>query len=680
MALCLLFISSCSVDRQEPLLNAKDSGVGDWDVIDKDRDKDTDIADEFVEKPTVDNTSIPENETPLSQFLTTNPYSAENPSLIFDVDLGNTSTSLSQFKTHNDRKYFVGRKANADASGAFSIVLFEMVDIGNNKMEMVEKKIILDTAVRPPPTIHGGNFRITTAYEPYLEFYDGRHWLAFECHGPDFEAHKSEMNIGLTSVGVCMGPLDQNKELILNETRVMIAGGGPVGSLSKLSASVPKLLSVKDKLFLYWTSVKQNTHNAFRDKRVRDATYFKYNNMCKSPDDVVQCQYKALVKEVDRELIPISYNEYRYDKNCLDKITITGCREIDDFHSWQARIINRITPYEQWMVSADGSGLEKSEEYQRDPGVLRFVDLESFGAEVFFRGAQKLAYLEAGTDNFHQVALAYDQESFHQILKKTTFESDASQSRVADMFDVKRHGNAYYFTFALGGASTQTDYAKDFYCTSSSVGVSDIGCYRFAVFKSDSPLGDLRMVGEREEINLNYPGYGELKPGISYPRYFIHPTNHKTYLSAKFQGPVVAETFPTGEYPKILEMTASLGRYFQNKIEKNDTLTQGMRLLSNNGKFELLFNQNGLQIRNNWTKQITFSVDKTSVNPELTLQPDGNLVYRTDINSPTVDIWSAGTRTMNPNTYVILQNDGNLVQYERVNGVLRSLWNSNSEM
>lgn len=149
-----------------------------------------------------------------------------------------------------DRKdVFVGRvlrDATAEepcaTNDAWSLV-YGTMDWAKNRIVSQGRLFNLPLAVEN----EAGHFTITSAYDPSVMIYRGEQWLAFECYGPNFRG----------SVAVCMTPL--NLERGIDTSRLYIAVEGrsrDPNDEAHASASVPKLLSVDGRAFLYWTMVR----------------------------------------------------------------------------------------------------------------------------------------------------------------------------------------------------------------------------------------------------------------------------------------------------------------------------------------------------------------------------------------------------------------------------------------
>lgn len=614
------------------------------------------LADFTIENPDIDETEV------------------SNRKLNFaNGSYGNTSAALSQFKVYNDRNFFVGREENSLGSDVFSLAIYEMT--GSSSVTLTKEKTLLNTKVTQ--LIHGNNFNVTTAYDPYIEWHQGEYWVAFECHGPAFNTKATQMGFTSSSVGICMGPLNSQKDLILSRTRVMVAGGG-LGNHTH-SASVPKLLSYKGELYLYWTSVTKNSNAPHVQRRADAADYYKY--LTRVENTVEHTNYKIIANDIENRVEPISWTDYKNGNpsgsSCRPLSGKQGCFEKDDFLEYQKNILNAYSPYNRWKTNGDSvvrDGYGKPN--PNDPNIiddnseiLKFEKLRSFGAKLVKQANYYIIKrLGSSPIRIYDIPRAMDHNEFTEILPLTDKITEPESSIVSDMFEIKRFGEDLIYIFALGGIDNSEPGYENFYCTSGAVGVSNEGCYRFQVFKSSNPLGQLdHSFDHSVNDNLIFPG--GLRPAVSYPRFFVHPTNDKTMISAN----ITKSNPAAGQYGRVLELTTESfsleGDHIPNKLEEGSFLNLGDILLSKNGNFWLSVEETMVIVRGlNGKTKLIFQTQTNQPFSSFKLQPDGNIVA----TRPGYSTLGKGVRPQD--TYLILQNDGNLVQYPSAGGP--HLWSS----
>jgi len=103
----------------------------------------------------------------------------------------------------------------------------------------------LHTVVQVPFTYR--NATIIAAYDPFVLSYKGKSWVAFECVG-----------LHLSGTSSCIAPLvDQGGRVDTNRMTVPVVGdeGGKATRL-RYSASTPKLLEFKSRVYLYWSAIE----------------------------------------------------------------------------------------------------------------------------------------------------------------------------------------------------------------------------------------------------------------------------------------------------------------------------------------------------------------------------------------------------------------------------------------
>jgi len=141
---------------------------------------------------------------------------------------------------------FVGRQINVtDPSNGckgqgWSLVLLQM-DWATHRFQ------ILRAILKTPVSILDGSARIDSAYDPYIAKFNGEYWVAFECAGK-----------GIIGSATCIGPFDPHQSgMDISRTYVIVQGRSAVpNDKYRYSASDPKLLTFRNRLYLYWTAIK----------------------------------------------------------------------------------------------------------------------------------------------------------------------------------------------------------------------------------------------------------------------------------------------------------------------------------------------------------------------------------------------------------------------------------------
>ena len=132
----------------------------------------------------------------------------------------------------------IGRKLNNTSNDPcsgnnWSLTTLQMNWISKNTFTFL--KYAFDTS-KGPVNISDGNL-IFSAYDPIVEFWNKELWVAFECIPKNSK-----------SASTCIGPLLSDNTIDINRTTLVILG------TATSSGSVPKLLSFKGHLYLYWDS------------------------------------------------------------------------------------------------------------------------------------------------------------------------------------------------------------------------------------------------------------------------------------------------------------------------------------------------------------------------------------------------------------------------------------------
>lgn len=149
------------------------------------------------------------------------------------------SFSFSQITDKSD--IFIGKyKFRASAGGCQGAANLALFTFNWNTRVMT----FLHPLMNLPAKI--GSRVIENAYDPYAIKYKHEIWVAFECVGPH-----------IPGTAACVAPLAGTDRIDLSRLTIPIAGlDSDPNSPYYYSASTPKLLEFKGRLYLYWTAIK----------------------------------------------------------------------------------------------------------------------------------------------------------------------------------------------------------------------------------------------------------------------------------------------------------------------------------------------------------------------------------------------------------------------------------------
>ncbi|MBK8012111.1 MAG: DUF4214 domain-containing protein [Deltaproteobacteria bacterium] len=154
---------------------------------------------------------------------------------------------------------FLGREATpagACPDGPWALTLYQLT--GNTFTRVAR---ILDTTGGISFVDASRSYTLTTAYDPATAVFAGQRWIVFECGGQGFGPTGS----------TCAAPLSEDGRTVdRGHLSVLVdSGNATFGDGSTFSASVPKLLSHKGRLYVYWTAVHANSRQAWLDLTTR---------------------------------------------------------------------------------------------------------------------------------------------------------------------------------------------------------------------------------------------------------------------------------------------------------------------------------------------------------------------------------------------------------------------------
>lgn len=378
------------------------------------------------------------------------------------------------------------------------------------------------------------------------------------------------------------------------------------------------------------------------------------------------------------------------------------------FYQWQANLFSTVDSGLNWFTtSTDGavSGLGISVK-----GPMRFEKVETYGKELIFRDNDSNSEtLEVPLIRHPQrdirddwVVFAWDTEKFTKVLGVES--SRNGYEIVADVADVKKIGNKFYYTVMRGGAphgwSSEEggDISLQNYCSSPTTGQSNIGCYRMEIISADvvrgNPIVNLNATEDitRNPSELNMcqfllgdsctsldeggPGYFKSTPH-EYSRFYKKPGDNRTYLMAKFvDHDAETASCPTDEpnCHNIRLKSFRLNLHYRNtnpiknRILHGRNLKRDQTLMSNNERFALYLTRKGMYLldREDLTLKYKKEFSLNGPNPimELRVGRDNNLVLYRKNQTPVCNNEGYevnGDGSVNKTSRLILQNDGNLV-------------------
>jgi hypothetical protein len=150
------------------------------------------------------------------------------------------SFSFSQVPQSPD--LFVGKlkqsKDGRECGGELTLALF--------RLDWTTHVMTLLHTLLPIPLAHGES-TITRAYDPYVQAFGDDIWVAFECVG-----------LHITGTSACIAPLSPDHSRIDTARLSIPIVGRDADERSpwRYSASTPKLLAFKGRLYLYWSAIQ----------------------------------------------------------------------------------------------------------------------------------------------------------------------------------------------------------------------------------------------------------------------------------------------------------------------------------------------------------------------------------------------------------------------------------------
>lgn len=587
----------------------------------------------------------------------------------------NESVVFSPLKKHIDRNLYVARSKNSGVGFSLKLVKFEgagsSLRFTPHIYEGNADDFILDT--NQGVQIHGGKIKLLSAYDPSVVWHNGTYWVAFECSSPDFD------NVVDAHASVCMGPLDSNLKMIRSKIRVVVMGGRPLGnSGDKLSASVPKLVKDNDSLYLLWSAVtidpRTSLGSTFHTNRVAKNSYLK------------KYRYSGALVNNYQYFTEGSFQTKTHQQWLMTPLNSSYLQrsDADSFYKWQRNTLKALDNSMVWRFDQNGIHSRPREPY-------KFKKIVTYGARVKFHSSfKKNSYLDIpyvgvireGSNINDHYYFSWDSQYRSTILDVKV--GDKSLNTIADVFDVQRFGDRFYFTAAVGGTALDSERLP-VKCLTPTLGWSKKGCYRLVMYSSENPLGNLNQSGTNIDIGSGFSTIrdNDISVGHEYSKFLYHPVTHKLILGAKFSNKFQQKNSPFlffNVHDLATEHQGLESSVYSNRLNEGERLDEGELLMSENERFTLNVTEKFLFILDRNTLKVLWSVRGNTrlfgrynkIKTLFTLQTDGHLVFYKKVTNRLSPLWASGKRPQNKNlnTFLTLQNDGNLVQYmvNRVGG------------
>lgn len=198
----------------------------------------------------------------------------------------------------------------------------------------------VNTVFNPGPNgtqIGDGNI-VTHAYDPTAMDYGSTTWIVFECTGKNFVA------------SACMGPLKSDKTLDTSRTYLIIDGTNRNPSEKyNHSASVPKLLKFKGKIYMYWTDVQRNKDVSWGTNYVDNGNYLVTKGI-----EIIYDKTANKFYPIDSKGVIIKEIFYAFDKRSV----IVFDRNLKSLSSNRVADLNSVTTDGTYIygVGAVGGG------------------------------------------------------------------------------------------------------------------------------------------------------------------------------------------------------------------------------------------------------------------------------------------------------------------------------------
>ncbi len=187
------------------------------------------------------------------------PFAAGIPVVVKHTNAASTSCNMGAFTTTQKLKdFWIARAPSNGCNTPWQLIGFD-ASWTDKALTLTQAKTVFD----PSKGVEiGDGSIITNAYDPSTVDINNETWISFECVGK---------NIG---VNACMGPLKADYTLDTKRTFIIISGETSSDAVDYLhSASVPNLLSYKNKLYLYWVDVRRKKNVRWENNYTDSGNY-----------------------------------------------------------------------------------------------------------------------------------------------------------------------------------------------------------------------------------------------------------------------------------------------------------------------------------------------------------------------------------------------------------------------
>lgn len=143
-----------------------------------------------------------------------------------------------------------GEDPNDESTWKFWGLALYRLDVTNTKINFIRYVSPPNITTRISSRLNNNALVLHSAFDPSIMDYNGTKYIAFECHGINFQGSSNS----------CIGEVGSDGRLIPERTRVIVKGLNFNEDKDEFhsSGSVPKLLKWKGRVYLSWSAVRQN--------------------------------------------------------------------------------------------------------------------------------------------------------------------------------------------------------------------------------------------------------------------------------------------------------------------------------------------------------------------------------------------------------------------------------------